>query len=268
MKVGLFAHSGRPDAVDAARELGALLETRGMETEQFADLDAFGSMDLMVVFGGDGTILKAAHEVRDQAVPILGVNLGNVGFLAEAERGDVARVADAISGGQYLIHERMAIEIAGAPHPDWALNEFAISKSESAMVDLLVEVDGRPVSRWGCDGVIVATPTGSTAYAFSAGGPIIWPQVEAIAIVPVAAHALFDRPLVIDPTSSVEITLLAGSGMITADGTRHQVLPIQQRVTITPAAGRVRLARLTASPFTDRLVAKFKLPIDGWRGSA
>ena len=265
MKVALFAHSGRAEAVKAAQELDALLSERGVGVSEWT---APGDAELLVVLGGDGTILKAAHEVRDQGLPVLGVNLGHVGFLAEAERGDIARVADAIARREYIVERRMAIEVHGSPTSEWALNEFAISKAESSMVDLLVEVDGRPVSRWGCDGIIVATPTGSTAYAFSSGGPIIWPQVEAIAVVPVAAHALFDRPLVIGPESSVEITLLAGVGMITADGTRHQVLPIDQRITIRPAATPVLLARLAASPFTDRLVAKFRLPVDGWRGPA
>lgn len=265
MKIGLFTHSARPDALQAAEELTGLLESRGLEVSAWT---GHSPADLLVVLGGDGTILKAAHDVRGQAMPVLGVNLGRVGFLAEAERADIEAVADAIARGEYIIERRMAIELHGSPEPGWALNEFAISKAESAMVELLVEIDGRPVSRWGCDGIIVSTPTGSTAYAFSAGGPIVWPQVEAVTVVPVAAHALFDRPLVVGSESTVAITLLDGVGMITADGYRHQVLPRDQRVTIAPASAPVLLARLTASPFTDRLVAKFRLPVEGWRGTA
>lgn len=264
IRVALFAHSGRPDAVAAATELERLLAVRGIHADAW---DVQRGADLLVVLGGDGTILKAAHQVRELGIPVLGVNLGHVGFLAEAERSDIDAVVAAIASGSYVIEERIALDLLGAPESAWALNEFAISKAESSMIDLLVEVDSRPVSHWGCDGILVATPTGSTAYAFSAGGPIVWPQMRAMTVVPVAAHALFDRPLVVAPESEVAITLLRGSGMITADGYRHQVLPVDQRITIRPSADPVLLARLADSPFTDRLVAKFRLPIDGWRGN-
>lgn len=262
-RVALFAHQGRPEAVAAAEDLRGRLLARGLSVIDWRD-DA--DVDLILVLGGDGTILKAAHDVRDRALPLLGVNLGHVGFLAEAERSDIDAVVDAVAAGAYVVEERMAIELDGANHSGWALNEFAISKADSSMVDLLVEIDGRPVSRWGCDGIIVATPTGSTAYAFSAGGSIIWPELQAMTVVPVAAHALFDRPLVVGPHSEVSLTLLAGAGMITADGYRHQVFPADHRITIRPTRLPVLLARLADSPFTDRLVAKFRLPIDGWRG--
>jgi NAD+ kinase len=263
-RIALFAHTGRPEAGAAAQELGDLLAERGIVADSW---DAAVEADLLVVFGGDGTILKAAHDVRGRGLPILGVNLGHVGFLAEAERSDISAVVEGIAAGSYVVEQRVALELHGAPEPAWALNEFAISKAETSMVDLLVEVDGRPVSHWGCDAILVATPTGSTAYAFSAGGPIVWPQMRAMTVVPVAAHALFDRPLVVGPESEVAITLVGGVGMITADGYRHQVLPKGKRITIRPAVEPVLLARLANSPFTDRLVAKFRLPIDGWRGT-
>lgn len=262
-RVGIFIHTGRPEAVAAGEELQQQLETRAISAVPFSD-DA--NFDLLVALGGDGTILKAAHDARLRHIPILGINLGHVGFLAEAERSDLSAVVEAIADDAYVVEERMAIDLDGVEHPAWALNEIAVSKADSSMVDLLVEVDGRPLSRWGCDGLIVATPTGSTAYAFSAGGPIVWPEVEAMTIVPVAAHALFDRPLVVGTHSEISVTLIAGSGMITADGYRHQVLPSGQRITMKPAADPVLLARLADSPFTDRLVAKFRLPVDGWRG--
>jgi NAD+ kinase len=262
-RIALFAHKGRPEAVAAADDLLRRLTEKGIDAAEWSD---DSPADLMVVLGGDGTILKAAYDMRGSATPLLGVNLGHVGFLAEAERSDIDAVVDAIADGSYVVEERMAIELHGLDQPAWALNEFSVSKAESSLVDLLVEIDGRPVSRWGCDGIIVSTPTGSTAYAFSAGGSIIWPGVEAMTVVPVAAHALFDRPLVVGPHSEISLTLLSGSGMVTADGYRHQVLPLERRVTVKPAAVPVLLARLTASPFTDRLVAKFRLPIDGWRG--
>jgi NAD+ kinase len=139
------------------------------------------------------------------------------------------------------------------------------------MLEVLVEVDRRPLSSWGCDGVIMSTPTGSTAYAFSAGGPVAWPQVEAILLVPVSAHALFARPLVLGPDSLVAIEIKAaseGTGIMWCDGRRHVDLPPGARIEVRRGLRPVRLARLNDAPFTDRLVAKFNLAVEGWRGGA
>jgi len=154
----------------------------------------------------------------------------------------------------------------------FALNEASVEKAaRERMIEVVVEIDERPLSRWGCDGVVCATPTGSTAYNFSAGGPIVWPEVEALLMVPISAHALFARPMVVAPTSVLAIEVIArtdGAGVLWCDGRRTVDLPPGARIEIRRGELPVRLARLHAAPFTDRLVAKFGLSIEGWRGSS
>lgn len=234
---------------------------------------AAADADLVVVLGGDGTILRAAELARGSAAPLLGVNLGHVGFLAEAEPEDVSAVVAAIVDRRWTVEERLALDIRvladGAEiSRTWALNEVSVEKRDRArMIEVVVEVDGRPLSRWGCDGVVCATPTGSTAYAFSAGGPIVWPEVAAVLVVPLSAHALFARPLVVSPSSVVALELAAWDGaVLSADGRRMVDLDGGSRVEVRQHADPVRFARLLPAPFTDRLVAKFELPVDGWRG--
>ena len=229
--------------------------------------------DLILVIGGDGTMLRAAEVSRHSGAPILGVNLGHVGFLAEAEHEDINFVIDSIAHGNWEVEERTAIKISvhdshGVIAETWALNEVSVEKqAREKMISVLVDVDARPLSKWGCDGVICATPTGSTAYAFSAGGPIIWPEVSALLLVPISAHALFARPSVIAPTSTIGMYLSVDSpAVLWADGRRMLNLAGDTRIEVKAHDQPVRFARLVTSPFTDRLVAKFKLPIDGWRG--
>ena len=153
----------------------------------------------------------------------------------------------------------------------WALNEVSIEKAaRERMLEVTVEIDARPLSTWGCDGVIVATPTGSTAYAFSAGGPVMWPDVEAILLVPNSAHALFARPVVVGPTSRLAVEVIAdaeGAGVMWCDGRRPVDLPPGARIDVTRSSIPMLLARLTDSPFTDRLVEKFDLSVGGGRGT-
>ncbi len=238
-----------------------------------ADEHAGDSCDVVVVLGGDGTILRAAERARASGAPIIGVNLGHVGFLAEAESEDVDAVVDAIVQRHWRVEERVALEVrvlkGGALVGEtWALNEAAIEKiARQRMIEVIVEVDGRPLSRWGCDGVVASTPTGSTAYAFSAGAPVVWPEVSALLVVPLAAHALFARPLVVSPTSTIAFELPTWcEAVLSADGRRVIDVPAGARIEVRQSAQRVRFARLIEAPFTDRLVAKFDLPVDGWRG--
>ena len=227
-----------------------------------------------MVLGGDGTILRGAERARHGDVALLGVNLGHVGFLAEAEREAVDDVVRAIVERQWHVEERTTLEVSilvggEVLHRTWALNEVSLEKAaRERMVDVLVEIEGRPLSRWGCDGVVCATPTGSTAYAFSAGGPVVWPEVEALLVVPISAHALFARPLVVSPTSVIALELPdeSSSAVLWADGRRALDLPTRARVEVRRSTQPVRLARLSSAPFTDRLVAKFNLPVEGWRG--
>ncbi len=236
--------------------------------------DAAAGCELVVVLGGDGTLLRGAEFARAAGIPMLGVNLGRVGFLAEAEREDLSEVTDRVVEAQYDVEERLTLDVAVRADgrlvaETWALNEASVEKAaRERMLELVVEVDGRPLSRWGCDGVVCATPTGSTAYAFSAGGPVVWPEVEALLMVPISAHALFARPLVVAPSSTLAVELVpaAARGVLWCDGRRHVDVPPGGRVEVRRGARPIRLARLRRAPFTDRLVAKFALPVSGWRG--
>lgn len=238
-----------------------------------ADEHAADGCDLVVVLGGDGTILRGAERARQSGTPILGVNLGHVGFLAEAEEEDAEEVVAAILESSWTVEERMALDIRvvsaqGELLRTWALNDLSVEKfAREHMINVVVEIDGRPLSTWGCDGVVCSTPTGSTAYGFSAGGPVVWPEVSAIVVVPLSAHALFARPLVVSPTSVVALELDSGStAVLSADGRRMHDIPGGSRIEIRRDPRPVRFARVAPAPFTDRLVAKFDLPVDGWRG--
>ena len=275
----LVVHPTRPEALDFAKELIAEFSSVGIVVltnypggvTGSAELNEESDFEIAIVLGGDGTILRAAELVLGKDIPILGINLGNVGFLAEITRPSAAILVAAVAQGNFrgeprllLQHEvlRDGISIANG----WALNEFTIERSHAQMAELFVQIDDRPLSRWGCDGVICATPTGSTAYAFSAGGPVLWPEVEAIVVLPLAAHALFSRPMVISPNSSVVIDIESPEAMISADGMRKTPVLYGDRIVIRRSPMRVEIIHVESAVFTDRLVAKFKLPIEGWRG--
>jgi len=254
-----------PTAYSPAIELAA--------TEEGAATDC----ELAVVIGGDGTILRAAEITYRSRTPVLGVNLGHVGFLAEAEVEDVQSTIDAVVERRYAAEDRMTLDVRVLRDGElvtrtFAVNDASVEKAaRERMLEVVVEVDGRPLSRWGCDGVVCATPTGSTAYNFSAGGPVVWPSVEALLMVPISAHALFARPLVVAPTSVLAVEVLArteGAGVLWCDGRRTVDLPPGARIEVRRGDHPVRLVRLHDSPFTDRLVAKFGLPVEGWRGKA
>jgi NAD+ kinase len=235
-----------------------------------------GDIEVAMVLGGDGTILKAAEIVREVEVPLIGINLGHVGFLAESERDGLAEAVERVVARDYVVKERMALDVrviveGKEVYRTWALNEATVEKSErERMLEVVVEVEEHPLSSFGCDGIVISTPTGSTAYAFSAGGPVVWPSVEALLMVPLSAHALFARPLVIKPDALVAVEVLqrsAGHGVLWCDGRRTWQLPPGARVEVVKSDQPVLLARLRNSTFTDRLVKKFSLPVAGWRGS-
>ncbi len=236
--------------------------------------DAAAGADLVVVLGGDGTLLRAAELARPCGVPLLGVNLGRIGFLAEADLDSLEETVRAIVDGDYLVDERMTVDVTAYLNGStvartWALNEASVEKSRrERILDVILEVDRRPVSGFGCDGVLCATPTGSTAYAFSAGGPVVWPDVDALVVVPNNAHALFARPLVVSPDSvvAVETDPQGYAAVLCCDGRRTFALPAGARIEVVRGATPIRLVRLHDCPFTDRLVRKFELPVQGWRG--
>ncbi|HYH34368.1 MAG TPA: NAD kinase [Nocardioides sp.] len=295
-RVLLVAHTARRDAHDIAHALVRGLHAHDIAVRLLADeaadlgmlddgpllerveatSEAGAGCELAVVLGGDGSILRAAELTHPHGTPVLGVNLGHVGFLAEAEVEDVASTIEAIASRRYTVDERLTLDVT--VHHDgkvvtstFALNEASVEKAaRERMLEVVLEIDGRPLSRWGCDGVVCATPTGSTAYNFSAGGPVVWPGVEAVCVVPLSAHALFARPLVVAPTSQVAVEVLAGTegaGVLWCDGRRTVDLPPGARIEVRRGARPVRLVRLREAPFTDRLVAKFGLSVEGWRGA-
>lgn len=247
---------------------------RGVEITE-SESDASRDCELTLVIGGDGSILRAVEVTHDSGTPVLGVNLGHVGFLAEAEVGEMESTLRAIVDGTYTVEDRLTLDVEVVRGGEvvsrtFALNEASVEKAaRERMLEVVLEVDGRPLSRWGCDGVVCATPTGSTAYNFSAGGPVVWPQVEALCVVPLSAHALFARPMVVAPSSVVAIEVLArneGAGVLWCDGRRTVDLPPGARIEIRRGLQPVRLARLHEASFADRLVAKFGLNVEGWRG--
>jgi NAD+ kinase len=286
-----IGHTGRDEALRAVRSAAVRFAAAGMRVRVLAaEADELGLPDaqivpqgeeaaagceVVVVFGGDGTLLRAAELARPSRTPILGVNLGHVGFLAEAERDALEATVDRVVARDLVVEERLTLDVTVTTNGDvvtrgWALNEASVEKaSRQRMLELVAEVDGRPLSRWGCDGVVMATPTGSTAYAFSAGGPVVWPEVAALLLVPISAHALFSRPLVVSPDSVLAVEVLTpgdGVGVLWCDGRRSVDLPPGARIEARRGEQPVLLARLHSAPFTDRLVAKFDLPVRGWRG--
>jgi NAD+ kinase len=262
---------------DEAAQIRADLGDGSLSVEVLGRDVILSDIELAMVLGGDGTILRTAELVRGSDVPLLGVNLGHVGFLAESDKADLDSTVTAILERDYTVDERLTIDVqvwfdgARRAHT-WALNEAAVEKADrERMIEVVVEVDANPISTFGCDGVVMATPTGSTAYAFSAGGPVVWPRVEALVMAPISAHALFARPLVVAPESTMAVEVLTRTearGVLWCDGRRMVDLPAGSRVEVTRSEHPVRLARLTQTPFARRLVRKFQLPISGWRGPA
>jgi NAD+ kinase len=276
----IVCNPARVDAVVAAVELQQnLASTFGIYT--ISDVDIPGiikssltdlpELEVAVVLGGDGTMLRAAEVAQVRDIPLLGVNLGHVGFLSEVERSKISDVIHALVNKSYVIDPRITLGYAVERDGEvitsgWALNEVTVEREKATMVELFLEIDGRPISRWGCDGLICATPTGSTAYAFSAGGPILWPEVDALVVLPISAHALFSRPLVISPTSKIAVVIESSEAFLSADALRKFALQRGDRVMVTRDHRIIQLAHLKNTVFSDRLVAKFKLPVEGWRG--
>lgn len=290
----MIVHSGREEATKVATAFAADIQGSGIavrileadedalvaagltDAEVVPATNAAAGCELAVVFGGDGTILRSAEVCHPTDTPLLGVNLGHVGFLAEADVEDIHHVVKGVVDRSYQVEQRLTLDVevivgGRVVATNWALNEASVEKAaRERMLEVVVEVDNRPVSRWGCDGVVCATPTGSTAYNFSAGGPIVWPEVQALLMVPISAHALFARPLVVSPSSvlAVEVVGETACGVLWCDGRRASELPTGARVEVRRSEHPVYLARLQEAPFADRLVRKFDLPVAGWRGAA
>jgi NAD+ kinase len=272
----LVTHTGRRRSTQHAQTVARDLLAAGFEVrvlaEEVGDIElpsgviptadpaAAEGVEIVFALGGDGTFLRAAELARPAKAPMLGINLGKVGFLAVAETGDIDQAVRDVVAGTYTVHERLTLDVRAEYDgrliaDSWALNEVSVEKGQRAqMLELLVDVDGRPLARYGCDGVVCATPTGSTAYAFSAGGPVVWPEVEALLTAPTSTFCL-----TVDPYTSFAV--------MCCDGRRTWDLPPGAQVTVERGELPVRLVRLAPRPFTDTLVAKFALPVEGWRGN-
>jgi NAD+ kinase len=285
----LVTHTGRPDILDMARQVvrglgGAGFDVRllaseatdiGVEGARVVQPDASAARgaEIALVLGGDGTFLRAAELVRPAGVPLLGVNLGRIGFLAETEPDALPETVMHILRREYTVEHRLTIDVSvrlggRLVGTSWALNEASVEKaSREKMVEVILAVDGRPLTSFGCDGVLCATPTGSTAYAFSSGGPVVWPEVEALLVVPNSAHALFAKPLVTSPTSviSVQVAAHGHDAVLFCDGRRAIPVPAGARVDVRRGVQDVHIVRIHPRPFSDRLVAKFQLPVQGFR---
>ncbi len=276
----IVCNPSRKDAVAAAVQLEASL-SKTFDVFTISDIDISGikklkisdlpEIEVGIVLGGDGTTLRAAEVAHLRQVPLLGVNLGHVGFLSEVEESNIADVISAVLEKSYVIDPRITLKYEVSRNGQivdsgWALNEVTVEREKTTMVELFLEIDNRPISRWGCDGLICSTPTGSTAYAFSAGGPILWPEVDALVVLPISAHALFSRPLVISPTSKIVLGIESAQALLSADALRKFPLIAKDKVFVTKNDGIIKLAHLKNTSFSDRLVAKFKLPVEGWRG--
>lgn len=289
----VISHTARAEAIEATDSVCAMLSGQGVNVvmaksdkaefePHLAGVDiavlgddvAVEDIEVAMVLGGDGTILRAAELLRETDCAIVGVNLGHVGFLAESEVHDLTNTVERVLAREYTVEERMTLSVQVMQNnavifETFALNEATLEKAErERMLEVVLGVDGRPLSTFGADGVVMATPTGSTAYAFSAGGPIVWPGVEALLMVPLSAHALFNRPLVVSPSSTLTVQLTPdnhGVGVLWCDGRRHFDVPQGGSVVVTKSDVPVRLARLERAPFSDRLVNKFHLPVQGWR---
>ncbi|BBX61309.1 NAD kinase [Mycobacterium saskatchewanense] len=298
----LVVHTGRDEATETARRVQKVLgdngiglrvlsaeavdrgplymspgdvRAMGIEIEVVdADPRAAEGCELVLVLGGDGTFLRAAELARNVGIPVLGVNLGRIGFLAEAEAEAIDRVLEHVVTRDYRVEDRLTLDVVVRKgdqiiQQGWAVNEASLEKGPRlGVLGVVVEIEGRPVSSFGCDGVLISTPTGSTAYAFSAGGPVLWPDLEAILVVPNNAHALFSRPMVTSPDATVAVEI-EGDGhdaLVFCDGRREMLLPAGGRLEVRRCGTPVKWARLDSAPFTDRLVRKFRLPVTGWRG--
>jgi len=277
----LIVNPSRAEAVEAANVLAGLLLKADFDLFSISDVTIDGvtnssaenlpAVEIAVVLGGDGTILRGAELTRERNIPLLGINIGHVGFMAEVIRPEISAVAKSVIDKSYGLDSRMVlayevIRSGKVINTGWALNEVTVERQHTTMVELFVQIDGRPLSRWGCDGLIASTPTGSTAYAFSAGGPVLWPEVEALVLLPISAHALFARPMVISPRSEIVVEIQSDEALLSADALRRFPLAKGDQVRITRDASKILLSHIVATTFTDRIVAKFKLPVEGWRG--
>ncbi|HYZ92792.1 MAG TPA: NAD(+)/NADH kinase [Actinomycetota bacterium] len=280
-KVGIVPHALKPEAHDLVPKIVQWLEEHGhtacllradAEALGFSrcatDRETFPSLDLLVVLGGDGTMLHGIQLAGFAGVPVLGVNLGFLGFLTEVGPDDVFTALDAALSGSCSIDER-STATAEIVRPDGsveglgeAINEFSVERGVGGkVVQMTLTIGGQPFAGFGADGLIVATPTGSTAYAFSMRGPVVSPKLRSLVVVAVGAHALFDRPLVVADDQDVEVAVrFGGRGIVLADGKPHSEIGEGDVLRASVGSSIVRLVRLAPDSFFTRLARRFGVP--------
>ncbi len=279
-RVGIVAKPGATEAQDVILTLLEWLDARGfsavLEKETAALVPSVSvasvakpelpaQVDLVVVLGGDGTLLSMARAVGELGVPLLGVNLGGLGFLTATTLDEMLPALEALVAGRMAMDERMMLTARVVRNGQRlceyaALNDVVITKAAmSRIIDLAVSVEGQHATEYRADGLIISTPTGSTAYSLSAGGPILFPTMDAIVLTPICSHTLTNRPIVVPGTHRVEVTLLADQEvMVTVDGQIGVNLRERDTVEVVKAASRIRLVRFPQKDFFSVLRTKLK----------
>jgi NAD+ kinase len=281
MRVGFVVHEGRPEAVKAAEELARWCLDRGLDVRSLEGISGIAEptepagfadgLDLVASVGGDGTLLRAAFMGHQADAPVLGVKVGRLGFLTEVAPEEAPAALEGWLEGELEVDERMALQAeaeaagAGWDEPQWALNEIIVEKrARHRVIRLAATVGDEHVTTFSADGVIVASPTGSTAYSFSAGGPIVSPELRCMVLMPVAPHMTFDRPVVLAPDERVTLEVRPDEpGLLSADGREGLELPVGSRVRIQRADNPARLLRRrNPESFYSLLRRKFALPAE------
>ena len=259
--VAIVCHEGRPEARALREEIAGLLDGRGIAVTD-------GSADLVLSLGGDGTMLRAARLAHEDDALLLGVNVGRLGYLTEVDAAGAGDALQRILDGSFSLEERMMLGCTAVVGDETAsyvgLNEVLVERSSRhRLVRLHARVGGEDLATFDADGLIVATPTGSTAYALSAGGPIVSPRASCLVLAPVNAHMIFSRPFVLAPDETVEITVAKESGQgasLVLDGAVGREVPAGSTVTVQRHERPLRLVRLSGPGFIERLRTKLGLP--------
>jgi NAD+ kinase len=283
-RIGLVSNADKPEAARTVRKAAKMITARGgkvlalestarqakLEVPTFPDLKSLRhAVDLLLVFGGDGTMLGVAREAAGSPTPILGINIGGLGFLTAVSSSGMGRALDHLWAKNYRFESRALLEAeahCGKKQIQLlALNDFVIGRMHvSRLIELEVAVDGEPVTRYRCDGLIFSSPTGSTAYSLAAGGAVVHPTAKVLALTPISPHTLSNRSLILPSTSVVHVTSCnpPGSTLLSADGQTTTELEPGDTVVIRQSRRSVRLVHLAGSSFFEALRHKLH-----WRGA-
>ena len=268
--IGLIGNADKPDCAGILRKAARLIQRAGRKVVSRADTAALArEADLLLVFGGDGTMLHVARKIAGSTTPMLGINIGGLGFLTAVSSDELARALNHVWQGEFQYESRVLLEVSGTcnrrPVHETALNDIVVGRGAvSRLIGLDVSVNGEWVTRYRCDGLIVSSPTGSTAYSLAAGGAVIFPTADVLALVPICPHAMSNRPLILPLASTISIKAIspAPATILSADGQLVGELDAGDAVTIRRSRRAVRLMHLADSSFLEALRRKLH-----WRGA-